>query len=140
MLRYYLQNHDIPNIGRIVMLAPGNEGSPFLSLFNHHPLYTSILGPAGVQSASNDECFACTLVDDNLPETGIISGCVALNPLSFLSMPWPHDGMITVQGTRLKAMKDHIVLPVSHDSMLSSPAALYQTVHFIRHGHFNHVS
>jgi pimeloyl-ACP methyl ester carboxylesterase len=138
MLRYYLENHKVENIGRIVMLAPGNAGSPSLSLYRRHPLFSVFLGPAGVQSA-DDRCFACTLTDERLPETGIISGCVAFDPASYFSMEWPHDGKTTVQGTKLKGMKDHVVLPASHELMMFDPIAIYQTINFLRHGYFKHV-
>ena len=54
MIRYYLQNHRIPNIGRVVMLAPGNAGSPMLSLYRRHPLFPVILGLPGIQSGSGE--------------------------------------------------------------------------------------
>ena len=136
MIRYYLQNHKVPNIGRIVMLTPGNAGSPSLSLYRRHPLFPFLFGSAGIQSA-DDRCFACTLTG-RLPETGIISGCVAVDPISYFSMVWPHDGKTTVQGTKLKEMKDHFISPATHELIMFDPIVIYQTIYFLSHGHFKH--
>lgn len=137
LLRYYLQDHEIPNLGRVVMMAPGNKGSPALSLYKHIPLFGPALGPSGIQSADDEDSIAHSLPETISAETGIIAGCLSLDPVSFFSMRWPHDGKITVEGTKLDNMKDHITLPTSHDTMLFDPAALYQAVYFLQHGHFN---
>ncbi len=136
MLLYYLQRHRIPNLGRIVMLTPGFDGSPPLSLYRRHPLF-SLLGPAGIQSASGPDCFSCRLERTIPAEAGIITGCVGSDPAGWLTMPWPHDGKTTVAGTYLDNMKDHLVVPASHDLLLYDPAAHYQSMHFLRHGRFN---
>jgi pimeloyl-ACP methyl ester carboxylesterase len=137
MLRYYLQNYRISNLGRIVMMAPGNHGSPVLSLYKHHLLYETIMGHAGAQSAADEDSFADQLPEFMPAETGIIAGCLSFDPLATLTMSWPHDGKTTVEGTKLENMTDHITLPTGHDLMMFDPVAIYQAVHFLKHGRFS---
>lgn len=138
MIRSYLQHNKPKNTGRFVMMAPGNHGSPVLSVYKHLPLYKFFLGPAGIQSAADDDSYASALSETMPVETGIIAGCVPLDPLSIFSMPWPHDGKTTVEDTRLAGMTDHITLFTAHDLMMFDPVAIYQAVYFLRHGHFSH--
>lgn len=138
MLRYYLQRHGIPNLGRAVMLAPGHGGSPMSSLYRHHPLYPLMLGPAGVQSSADEAGFALRIPRRVEAEVGVIAGCMPLDPLSLFVMPWPHDGRLPVDSTAIAGMRDHIVLPASHDFLMLDPWACYETLHFLDHGIFDH--
>lgn len=138
MLRYYLQKHGIPNLGRIVMFAPGHAGSPMISLFRHIPLWRLLHGPAGVQSAADEEGFALKIPRRIDAEVGVIAGCLPLDPLSLLVMPWPHDGRLPVNSTAIEGMTDQIVLPVSHAMMMFDPLACYEALQFLKHGKFDH--
>jgi triacylglycerol lipase len=136
MLRYYLQKHSIANLGRIVMIAPGHAGSRMLTYLNRIPLYPAVMGPASLQSADDEKCFACTLPDALQEEFGIIAGCVPLDPLAWFLIQEPNDGRLTVESTKLGGMRDHLVLPTSHDMILFDPVAITQTREFLRRGKF----
>jgi triacylglycerol lipase len=136
MLRYYLQTRSIPNLGRIVMIAPGHAGSRMLTYLNRIPLYPAVMGPASLQSADDEKCFACTLPDALDQDYGIIAGCVPLDPLAWFVIQEPNDGRVTVESTRLGGMRDHLVLPTSHDMILFDPIAITQTREFLRRGKF----
>jgi hypothetical protein len=53
-------------------------------------------------------------------------------------LPGPHDGTVAVAETRLPGATDHVVLPVTHFSMLTSRAVADQVVAFLRRGRFEH--
>jgi triacylglycerol lipase len=118
------------------MIAPAHNGSPTMSVLGQHPLFPILMGPSGIQSKDDDHNFAASLPGVSGQEVGIIAGCVPLDPIGWFSMPWPNDGKTTVEGTKLDGMKDHTVVPASHDTILTNPAALYQTGHFLKHGQF----
>jgi pimeloyl-ACP methyl ester carboxylesterase len=138
MLRYYLQKHRVPNLGRIVMFAPGHAGSPMISLFCLNLLYRLFVGPAGVESGADDDAFALRTPRYIDGEVGIIAGSLPLDPFSLFVMRWPHDGRLPVASTAIDGMTDRIVLPASHDMMMVNPLACHQTVQFLRQGTFDH--
>ena len=51
----------------------------------------------------------------------------------------PNDGTVAIAETRVQGAADHIVLPVTHFSMLSSRLVLEQALAFIRTGTFRHM-
>lgn len=71
-------------------------------------------------------------------DIGVIAGSIGigLGRLVAPDMSAPNDGAVTVAETRLPGMRDHVVLKVSHTSMLFSPAVARQICAFIRHGAF----
>jgi triacylglycerol lipase len=136
MVRYYLSGRRIPNLGRVVMIAPGNRGSRMITYLSRFRPYALVMGPAALQSTDDEGCFACALPPKLDDEFGVIAGCVSLDPLSWFVMQEPNDGRVTVESTKLAGMRDHIVLAASHDSLLLDPVAHIQTREFLRNGKF----
>ena len=74
---------------------------------------------------------------DGRRELGIVAGSVPLGMGRLLgSLALPHDGTVAVEETQLPGATDHIVLPVTHFSMLWSRAVADQVVAFLRRGRF----
>ncbi len=48
-----------------------------------------------------------------------------------------NDGVVTLEETRLAGLAAHLVLPVSHSTMLLSPRVARATAHFLHHGRFD---
>ena len=48
----------------------------------------------------------------------------------------PHDGVVSVAETQLVGLADHLVLPVTHTSMLFDGEVARQTIAFLNHGRF----
>lgn len=70
-------------------------------------------------------------------DLGIVAGSLAVGFGRVLgALDGPNDGAVAVDETRLAGAADHIVLPVSHTTMLFSPAVADQTCHFLQHGRF----
>jgi len=70
-------------------------------------------------------------------DLGIVAGNVAVGFGRILgALRGPNDGTVAVVETLLEGAAGHIVLPVSHTSMLFSPTVAAQTAHFLRHGRF----
>ena len=111
VLRCYLRDHPLPQLGRIVMLAPPNAGSEVTDHLLHTWLYRTVNGPAGQQ-----------LGTDGLPrtlgpapgETGVIAGSYSLNPLFSSWMKGPNDGKVSMARTQLEGLTDFLTVPYSH--------------------------
>lgn len=71
-------------------------------------------------------------------EVGVIagSGGLGLGRLIEPDLPQPNDGVVTVEETRVPGMRDYIVLPVSHSSMVVSRSVTRQIAAFLRTGAF----
>lgn len=75
---------------------------------------------------------------DGRRELGVIAGRIGLGlGRLFGRLPVPHDGTVGVAETELPGAVDHIVLPVTHFSMLWSRAVADQVVAFLRRGRFD---
>jgi len=73
-------------------------------------------------------------------DIGVIAGRMPVGAGRIVApdLPVPHDGAVSVEETRLPAMRDHVVLNVSHSGMLVSRAVAHQVVVFLRDGVFDH--
>src|SRR5262245_36989232 len=49
LVRYYLSQDAIPELGRVVMLGPPNQGSEVVDRFGDMPGFDALNGPAGAQ-------------------------------------------------------------------------------------------
>ena len=50
VLRSYLKINHLPNLGRVVMLAPPNQGSELVVFFRRFPFYDWFIGPVELNS------------------------------------------------------------------------------------------
>ncbi len=136
VLRCYLRDHPVPNLGRVVMLAPPNAGSELADRLKPTWLYRTVNGPAGQQLGTQDLPRALGPWPACRGELGIIAGDRSLNPLFSSWLPGPCDGKVTVARTRLAGMADFIVVPVSHTWLAWRPAVISQIRAFLRSGRF----
>lgn len=135
--RYYIDTHKPENIGNVVMLGPPNAGSEFADWLSDvkifSPLYKAIYGPAGSQLRT-DYVHKDKI---NYP-LGVIAGNASINPLAPWILPGDHDGIVTVERTKIEGMTDHITMNSTHTFMMFSPEVMSQVHEFLLHGKFNH--
>jgi pimeloyl-ACP methyl ester carboxylesterase len=136
LIRVYLANYRPPRLGRVVMLGTPNGGSEVADVLQRLAIYRAFYGPAGLQLSTQQDSALQALppVDYDL---GIVAGVGTIDPISsFLILPRPNDGKVSVQRTRLDGMSDHTIVRASHSGLLRHPAAIKQTIAFLREGRF----
>jgi len=135
ILRNYMKNHTINNLGRIVMLGPPNNGCEIVDKLGSLCLFKFINGPAGLQLGTGPLDLPKSLGPVNY-EVGVIAGTRSLNLFSYFILPGQDDGKVTVESTKLKGMKDHIILPVTHTFMMNNKSVISQIENFLANGYF----
>jgi pimeloyl-ACP methyl ester carboxylesterase len=137
VMRAYLSKHTIPNLGRVVMMGTPNKGAELIDAMVKFPVLDRIVSPAGKAIGASAKSIPNS-INDGDAEFGVIAGRISLNPLLSSLIEGENDGKVSVESTRFPAMKDHIVLPVSHTFMMNDREVARQAICFLKTGAFDH--
>lgn len=135
LVRFYLSQNEVSNLGRVVMLAPPNQGSEVVDAYKNIPGYKFLNGPAGMQLGTDEHSVPSQLGAVNF-ELGVIAGSKTFNPILSLQLPNPDDGKVSSVSARVEGMRDYLLLPVTHTFLMRSDEVIAQAQHFIEHGKF----
>ncbi len=135
MVRYYLQEHKIDNLGKIVMLSPPNKGSEVADFLKDVFIYKLVMGPAGQQLGTDPESLPNSMgsIEANL---GIITGNKTLDPWFSPLIPGADDGKVSVESAKLEEMSDFIVVESAHAFIMRNVLVIDQIKYFLEHGKF----
>ena len=136
LVRAYLRDNKPANLGRVVMLAPPNQGSEVVDRLGDLYLFELFNGPAGEQLGTEGDGLLQDLPRVDYP-VGVIAGNQSLNPYFSAILPGQDDGKVSVQSTSVAGMTDHIVLPVTHTFMMNNPRVISETLLFLGTGEFD---
>jgi triacylglycerol lipase len=136
LVRSYLTRHTILNLGRVVMLAPPNQGSEVVDKLGWLFLFKWLNGPAGNELGTGKNSTPNTLGPANFP-VGVIAGDRSINWINSLLIPGRDDGKVSVERTKLAGMTDHIVVQAAHPFIMRNREAIRQTIQFLRTGNFS---
>ena len=141
LVRQYLSQHSIENMGNVVMLGPPNKGSELVDFFQSSPFLSAafnvINGPAGGQLGTGQKSWLTQLgaVDFAL---GVIAGTRNYNIFYRRILNDQSDGKVTVESSKVEGMADHLILPVDHTFMMLDRRVIEQVRHFLAFAEFKH--
>lgn len=135
LVRYYLQHNEVANLGRVVMLAPPNQGSAVVDTYLNVPGFVKINGPAVKQLGTDDNSVPLQLDRVDF-ELGVIAGTKSINPILSLSLENPDDGKVSMEKSKVEGMTDFVAVPHSHPYIMKSAAVIEHTLSFINTGRF----
>lgn len=135
LVRWYLWKHEIPNLHRVVMLGPPNQGSEVVDKLVNVPGFHFINGDVGLQLGTARDSMPNTIGAAGF-DVGIIAGSSSINLLFSYLIPGPDDGTVSVESTKLIGMNDHIVMPVTHPFMMRNTQVIKQVTYYLQHGSF----
>jgi hypothetical protein len=143
ILRHYLQTNHKLNIDKIVMIAPPNKGSEVVDFMKKNVLFRGFFrwffGPAGQQLGNKKNSFVNTALENTIHhEIGVIAGDSCINPFIPFLIKGPNDGRVSVKSTKLKNMKDHVVIHSPHCFITSNNECIKQVSYFLSYGIFYH--
>ena len=135
LVRYYLADSGIGELGRVVMLSPPNQGSQIIDKLEEFPGFAGMVGPAGLQLGTNGHSVPLKLGPANF-EVGIITGDRSLNLILSSLIPGKDDGKVSIEGAKLEGMSDFLVLHKTHPRIMRSDEVIDQVIHFLTSGTF----
>jgi triacylglycerol lipase len=136
LVRSYLARHAVPDLGRVVMLAPPNQGSEVVDKLGRFSPFQWINGPAGNELGTDKNSVPNQLGPARFP-LGIIAGDRSINWINSLLIPGPDDGKVSVQRAKLDGMSDFMVIHTTHPFVMRNEEAIRQTIQFLRTGAFD---
>ena len=135
LVRQYLSTREIDELGRVVMLAPPNQGSVAADKLGKIPGYGWLNGPAGRQLGKGEDSVPLKLGPADF-ELGVIAGSRSIDPITSAVLENPDDGKVSVADTKLEGMDDFIVVKHSHAFMMRMRRPIELTIRFLNSGSF----
>ena len=136
LIRAYLQENRITNLGRVVLIGTPNSGTGIADHFKGHSL-VELLVPIATSLGTDKESLPNRLEAPYYP-VGVIAG-VYDNDRNEDYLPGRDDGLVPVESTKLEGMKDFIEVESGHSMMRYNEDVAEQTIHFLRQGEFDKI-
>ena len=116
VLRYYLKNNEVKNLGKVVFLSPPSHGSAL----SDNPISSMLkdpLGKAVSQFSMKKGSFVNELGNPDYP-CYVMIGNKSNNPVYSAMIPGKDDGMVPLDGSKLDTCGYKIIEKTTHTSIL----------------------
>lgn len=132
VVRHFLATYGLPNVGRVVVLAPPNGGSVVADVLQRSCALKTLVTPLRELGTTSPSPLPPANFD-----LGIIAGAQSHIPLFDRWMQHvPNDGVVAVDRTRVEGMRDFLVLQRNHTTLPWAPDAIRAAFTFLEHGRF----
>jgi len=136
LVRQYFSTHKLHSLGRVVMLAPPNQGSKAADAMRDVPGFDWLNGPAGYQLGKGEESVPLSLGTPNF-EFAVIAADRSIDPVTSAVLDDPDDGRVSISDTRLEGMRDFQVVGTSHAFIMQKGEVFLLVRNFLAHGSFD---
>jgi pimeloyl-ACP methyl ester carboxylesterase len=133
MIRAYLAGHEVRSLGRVVLIATPNSGTPLVDAYGD-AWWMDLAGPTAKSLGTGLDSFPNSLPKPDYP-VGVIAGVREYRLLEDL-IPGEHDGLVPLESTRIDGMVDFITVDSNHAFLRYSQEVARQTIAFLRTGRF----
>lgn len=135
LVRYYFSDNDHDSLGRVVMLAPPNQGSKAVEELQEWPGFEWLNGPAGYQLGKGKDSIPLQLGTPDF-EFAVIAGNASIDPVTSAVLDDPDDGRVSVADTRLDGMRDFRLVDASHAFIMQKTEVFKLVYAFLASGIF----
>ena len=135
LVRYYFADNKLDSLGRVVMLAPPNQGSLAVDELQDWPGFEWLNGPAGYQLGKGEGSIPLRLGNPDF-EFAVIAGDESIDPVTSAVLPDPDDGRVSVSDTYLEGMADFRLVGSSHAFIMQSGEVFELVKSFLETGKF----
>ena len=136
LVRYYFADNDLDLMGRVVMLAPPNQGSNAADALRDLPGYEWLNGPVGNQLGKGEKSVPLRLGTPDF-EFAVVAGDRTIDPVTSAVLENPDDGRVSVSDTRLDGMRDFRVVGSSHAFIMQKDEVFTLVNNFLKFGSFD---
>jgi len=135
LVRYFLQDHTLDNLGKIVMLSPPNKGSEVADYLKDLGLYEIMMGPAGQQLGTNADSIPKKMKPVHAT-IGVITGEKGSESWFSPMIPGKDDGKVSVESAKLDEMSDFLIVKSGHTFIMRDNSVIDQIKYFLKNGKF----
>jgi len=145
LVRGVLSRSGLANAGRVVMLAPPNQGASIASRASEFSWARKFFGRSLQEMSPTAPDNAVRHLGVPPCPFGIVAGTRSFHPLqptsyysSIVHGRGSHDGTVHIDETRLSGMADFITVNANHTFLMDDEETIRQTMTFLESGQFDH--
>jgi len=132
-----LANHADAPPGRIVCLGSPLTGSRAANFLDSQDWAEPILGHSLSKGVVDEPASSWSRDVCARREVGVIAGDASIGFAQFVAeFEEDNDGTVAISETQLPGVRDHLIMPVSHNGMLLSGSVVDQAAAFLKRGEF----
>lgn len=135
LVRQIQASKPLPNLGRVVMLSPPNQGSEVVDRIGDWWLFKKINGPAGQQLGTAADSFVNQLPPIDF-DCGVIIGDRSINWINSGMIPGKDDGKVSVERAQEEGVEAFKVVHATHPMIMKKKAVIGEVIHFLDNGSF----
>ncbi|RJP95628.1 MAG: alpha/beta hydrolase [Desulfobacteraceae bacterium] len=133
MIRAFLENTKIKNLGRVVLIGTPNRGTTLVDNYQDS-WWMQMAGPTALALSTDKKSFPNSIADPYYP-VGIIAGISEDNDNEDI-LPGKDDGLVPLESTKISGMTDMIIIQSNHWMLRYDQEAASQTIEFLRNARF----